>query len=283
MLNIKNLGVRIATGIVFIAVLMGGILYNQYSFLIVFSLITALALYEFYGLLCKTQNAELSRILNTLGGLFLFIGGYFFFSSTEKSLITLVPYGIYVLSLFISELYLKRTNPIQSLAYAVLGQIYLAIPLSLLSYLAFGYDMDNGGYHYAFLLALLVFIWVNDSFAYLTGSLFGKHHMFERISPKKSWEGFFGGAIFSIGASVIFANYFTQLPLWGWIGFALVMITFGTLGDLIESLFKRTLNVKDSGNILPGHGGILDRFDSVIFSIPALFIYIEIVSFFIYK
>lgn len=262
---------------------MGGILYNQYSFLIVFSLITALALYEFYGLLCKTQNAELSRILNTLGGLFLFIGGYFFFSSTEKSLITLVPYGIYVLSLFISELYLKRTNPIQSLAYAVLGQIYLAIPLSLLSYLAFGYDMDNGGYHYAFLLALLVFIWVNDSFAYLTGSLFGKHHMFERISPKKSWEGFFGGAIFSIGASVIFANYFTQLPLWGWIGFALVMITFGTLGDLIESLFKRTLNVKDSGNILPGHGGILDRFDSVIFSIPALFIYIEIVSFFIYK
>lgn len=283
MLNIKNLGVRIATGIVFIAVLMGGILYNQYSFLIVFSLITALALYEFYGLLCKTQNAELSRILNTLGGLFLFIGGYFFFSSTDKSLIALVPYGIYVLSLFISELYLKRTNPIQSLAYAVLGQIYLAIPLSLLSYLAFGYDMDNGGYHYAFLLALLVFIWVNDSFAYLTGSLFGKHRMFERISPKKSWEGFFGGAIFSIGASVIFASYFTQLPLWGWIGFALVMITFGTLGDLIESLFKRTLNVKDSGNILPGHGGILDRFDSVIFSIPALFIYIEIVSFFIYK
>ena len=283
MLNIKNLGVRIATGIVFIAVLMGGILYNQYSFLIVFSLITALALYEFYGLLCKTQNAELSRILNTLGGLFLFIGGYFFFSSAEKSLITLVPYGIYVLSLFISELYLKRTNPIQSLAYAVLGQIYLAIPLSLLSYLAFGYDMDNGAYHYAFLLALFVFIWVNDSFAYLTGSLFGKHRMFERISPKKSWEGFFGGAIFSIGASVIFANYFTQLPLWGWIGFALVMIIFGTLGDLIESLFKRTLNVKDSGNILPGHGGILDRFDSVIFSIPALFIYVEIISFFIYK
>lgn len=283
MLNIKNLGIRIATGIVFIAVLMTGILYNQYSYLIVFSLITTLALYEFYGLLCKTKNAELNRVLNTLGGLFLFIGGYFFFSSPDKQLITLVPYGIYILALFISELFLKGTNPIQSLAYAVLGQIYLAIPLSLLSYLAFGYDMDSRSYHYAFLLALFVFIWVNDSFAYLTGSLFGKHRMFERISPKKSWEGFIGGTAFTIAASVIFANYFTQLPLWGWIGFAIVMIIFGTLGDLVESLFKRTLNVKDSGNILPGHGGILDRIDSVIFSIPALFIYVEIISFFIHR
>lgn len=282
MLNIKNLGIRIATGIVFIAVLMTGILYNQYSYLIVFSLITTLALYEFYGLLCKTKNAELNRVLNTLGGLFLFIGGYFFFSSPDKQLITLVPYGIYILALFISELFLKGTNPIQSLAYAVLGQIYLAIPLSLLSYLAF-YNMDSRSYHYAFLLALFVFIWVNDSFAYLTGSLFGKHRMFERISPKKSWEGFIGGAAFTIAASVIFANYFTQLPLWGWIGFAIVMIIFGTLGDLVESLFKRTLNVKDSGNILPGHGGILDRIDSVIFSIPALFIYVEIISFFIHR
>lgn len=258
---------------------MGGILYNQYSFLIVFSLITALALYEFYGLIVKTKSAELNRIFNTLGGLLLFVGGYFFFTSSDRQLFALVPYGIYILSLFTSELFLKRTNPIQSLAYAVLGQIYLAIPLSLLSYLAFAYDISNGIYHYAFLLALFVFIWINDSFAYLTGSLFGKHRMFERISPKKSWEGFIGGAIFTIGSSIIFANFFSQLPLWGWIGFAIIMITFGTLGDLVESLFKRTLNVKDSGNLLPGHGGILDRIDSVIFSIPALFIYIEVISF----
>lgn len=283
MLNIKNLGVRIVTGIVFITVLMAGILYNQYSYLLIFSLITGLALYEFYGLISKTKNADLNKTLNTFGGLLLFIGGYFFFSSPDKQMITLVPYGIFILSLFISELFLKGTNPIQSLAYAVLGQIYLAIPLSLLSYLAFGYDVANNTYHYAFLLALFVFIWVNDSFAYLTGSLFGKHRMFERISPKKSWEGFVGGALFTIAASVLFANFFTQLPVWGWIGFAIILIIFGTLGDLVESLFKRTLNVKDSGNLLPGHGGILDRIDSVIFSIPALFIYIEIVSFFMHK
>lgn len=283
MLNIKNLGVRIVTGIVFITVLMAGILYNQYSYLLIFSLITGLALYEFYGLISKTKNADLNKTLNTFGGLLLFIGGYFFFSSPDKQMITLVPYGIFILSLFISELFLKGTNPIQSLAYAVLGQIYLAIPLSLLSYLAFGYDVANNTYHYAFLLALFVFIWANDSFAYLTGSLFGKHRMFERISPKKSWEGFVGGALFTIAASVLFANFFTQLPVWGWIGFAIILIIFGTLGDLVESLFKRTLNVKDSGNLLPGHGGILDRIDSVIFSIPALFIYIEIVSFFMHK
>lgn len=262
---------------------MAGILYNQYSYLLIFSLITGLALYEFYGLISKTKNADLNKTLNTFGGLLLFIGGYFFFSSPDKQMITLVPYGIFILSLFISELFLKGTNPIQSLAYAVLGQIYLAIPLSLLSYLAFGYDVANNTYHYAFLLALFVFIWANDSFAYLTGSLFGKHRMFERISPKKSWEGFVGGALFTIAASVLFANFFTQLPVWGWIGFAIILIIFGTLGDLVESLFKRTLNVKDSGNLLPGHGGILDRIDSVIFSIPALFIYIEIVSFFMNK
>lgn len=256
---------------------MGGILINQYSYLIVFSIITALALYEFYSLLSKAGKTPLSKTLNTIGGLCLFISAYFFFSSTSHSLILLVPYAIYLLILFVSELYKKRPNPIQSLAYAVLGQMYIAIPLSLLNFLAFGYTGLTGTYHYAFLLALFVFIWVNDSFAYLTGSLFGKHRLFERISPKKSWEGFIGGAVFAIIASVIYAQFYTELPLWAWIGFAIIMISAGTLGDLIESLIKRTLDVKDSGDLLPGHGGILDRIDSVIFSIPAQFVYLEVV------
>lgn len=283
MLNIKNLTTRTATGIVFIAILMAGILYGQYSFLIVFLLVAGMALYEFYGLILKTKQAQVSKLFNTIGGLLLFVGAYLFFALPNMHLITFVPYAVYMASLFVSELFLKKTNPIQSLAYATLGQIYLALPLSLLSYLAFSYDATNETYHHAYLLALFVFIWVNDSFAYLSGSILGKHRMFERISPKKSWEGFVGGALFTVVASVIFGQYFTQLPLWGWIGFALVMIVFGTLGDLIESLFKRTLDVKDSGNFLPGHGGILDRIDSVVFSIPALFIYIELVSFFIHE
>ncbi|MEN9918200.1 MAG: hypothetical protein RL662_636 [Bacteroidota bacterium] len=279
MLDVKNLGTRLLTGTVFVAVLLIGVLYNQYSFFLVFSLITVLALHEFYTLLRPTINKQLGVLFNTFGGFLLFLAVYFYFSGTNKSLVVFTPYFIYLLSLFIAQLYLKYDNPIHSLAYAVLGQIYLALPLSLLCYLAFGYELD-GSYHFALLLGLFVFIWVNDSFAYLAGSMFGKHRMFERISPKKSWEGFAGGVVFAIIAAIIYSNYFTQLSLIGWVGFALVMIVFGTLGDLIESLFKRTLNVKDSGKLLPGHGGILDRIDSVVFAIPAQFVYLELLSYF---
>jgi phosphatidate cytidylyltransferase len=278
-LDVKNLGTRLLTGTVFVAVLLIGVLYNQYSFFLVFSLITVLALHEFYTLLRPTINKQLGVLFNTFGGFLLFLAVYFYFSGTNKSLVVFTPYFIYLLSLFIAQLYLKYDNPIHSLAYAVLGQIYLALPLSLLCYLAFGYELD-GSYHFALLLGLFVFIWVNDSFAYLAGSMFGKHRMFERISPKKSWEGFAGGVVFAIIAAIIYSNYFTQLSLIGWVGFALVMIVFGTLGDLIESLFKRTLNVKDSGKLLPGHGGILDRIDSVVFAIPAQFVYLELLSYF---
>lgn len=279
MLNYKDLGTRILSGIIFIAILIGGILVNQYTYVIVFAIVVALSLYEFYNLLERTGRAKVSKTLNILGGLSLFIGSYSFFSSSSESLIVLVPFALFILILFISELYLKRENPLQSLAYAVLGQAYISIPLSLLSYLAFNYESQSHDYHYAYLLGLFIFIWVNDSFAYLFGSAFGKHRLFERISPKKSWEGFIGGAACSIIAAIVYAQFHSQLPVWGWIGFALIMVSFGTLGDLIESLFKRTLNIKDSGNLIPGHGGILDRLDSVIFAIPAQFVYLEVISY----
>lgn len=279
MLNIKNLGVRILTGAIFVSVLMVGMIINEYSFLAVFSIITLLALHEFYGLLQGSEKAKFNKTINITGGLILFVASYFYFSSNSSSLLVFVPYVIYLLSIFIIELFARRENPIQALSYSVLGQAYLALPLSLLNYLAFSYE-NSGSYHFAMLLALFVFIWVNDSFAYLTGSMLGKHRMFERISPKKSWEGFVGGAVFTIIAAVIYSMFFTEMTIWGWIGFALIMIFFGTLGDLIESLFKRTLQVKDSGNLLPGHGGILDRIDSVVFAIPAQFVFLEIFSHF---
>ncbi len=274
-MKLPNIAVRIIAGAVFVGLLLGGILINEYTFAIIFSLITVLSLFEFYGLIEKDAKVPVIRVWNVLGGFFLFLGS-FYFCVFDSSALAFVPYIIYVLILFISELYLKRTNPIQSIAYSLLGQFYIAIPYALTNYLVFAYE--PGKYHYVYILALLVFIWVNDSFAYLSGMAFGKHRLFERISPKKSWEGFVGGAAVSIGSSLIFAHFFTNLPVWAWIGFAVVTIVFGTWGDLFESLIKRTLGVKDSGNMIPGHGGILDRFDSTILAIPAIFLYLILIS-----
>ncbi|GAB6119273.1 phosphatidate cytidylyltransferase [Dysgonomonas termitidis] len=270
-LKLPNIVVRILAGAVFIGLLLGGILKDEYTFVIIFSLLTVLCLYEFYGLIEKSAKVRVIRPWNILGGFFLFLGG-FYYCVHSASALAFVPYMIYLIVLFISELYMKRENPIQSLSHSLLGQVYIAGPLALTNYLVFAYE--PGSYHYVYILALLVTIWVNDTFAYLTGMAFGKHRLFERISPKKSWEGFIGGAIAAIASSLIFAHFFPNLCTLSWLGFAAVVVVAGTWGDLFESLIKRTLGVKDSGNMIPGHGGILDRFDSTILAIPAVCVYL---------
>ena len=282
-MKLPNIVVRILAGAVFVGLLVGGILINEYTFLIVFSVVTALCLYEFYGLIEKDAKVKVSKWLNILGGLLLF-GGAFMYSSAGNCFYTvqlspnLILYAIYLLILFINELYQKRTNPLQSLAYSILGQVYIALPFALLTGLAFP-DSWGTSYKYIFVLAIFVFIWVNDSFAYLTGMAFGKHRLFERISPKKSWEGFIGGTVVSIASSLIFAHFYPNFSIPVWMGFAAVTVAFGTWGDLFESLIKRTLGVKDSGNMIPGHGGILDRFDSTIMAIPAALLYLLLINF----
>jgi len=276
-LKLPNIAVRIIAGAVFVGLLLGGILINEYTFCIILSLITVLSLFEFYGLVEKSAKIPVTRVWNILGGFFLFIGSFYYYIS-GSAILAFVPYTIYILVLFVSELYLKRPDPIRSLAYSLLGQIYIALPFSLTNYIVFAYE--PGSYHYVYIMALLVFIWVNDSFAYLTGMAFGKHRLFERISPKKSWEGFFGGMVVSMGSSLIFAHFFPNLSVLAWLGFAAVTIIFGTWGDLFESLIKRTLGVKDSGNMIPGHGGILDRFDSTILAIPAVCLYLILIDYF---
>ena len=273
-MKLPNIVVRILAGAVFVGLLLGGILVNEYTFLIIFSLITALSLYEFYGLIEKDAKVPIVRALNVLGGFFLFLGG-FYYCTHNASVTAFIPYIVYLLVLFISELYLKREDSVKSLAYSLMGQVYIAVPFALTSCLAYAYQF--GSYHFVYILALLVFIWVNDSFAYLTGMAFGKHRLFERISPKKSWEGFIGGAVVSVASSLIFAHFYPNLSIPAWLGFATVTVVFGTWGDLFESLIKRTLGVKDSGNMIPGHGGILDRFDSTILAIPAVFIYLLLI------
>jgi phosphatidate cytidylyltransferase len=186
-------------------------------------------------------------------------------------------YLFYIVTLLVLELYEKRPDPIGHIAYLVLGQCYIALPISVLNFIAFrSVSGELPVYNSLLILSLLVFIWANDTGAYLIGVLFGKHKLFERISPKKSWEGFFGGLAFTIIAAFALAHFFLEIPYYHWIGLSLGVVVFGTWGDLFESLLKRTLDVKDSGHSLPGHGGYLDRFDSLLMAIYAVLFYMQL-------
>ena len=264
----KNVIQRCLTGIIYVALIGLGIITNSYTFLVLFTVITFLCLYEFYGLLNKQKNAGINLWYNSIGGILLFVSTYFFASGLTSYFVFFV-YLLYIIASLIGELYTKKNDPIQHVAYLFLGQIYIALPVSLLNFIAFSETV----YFPTMILALFVFIWINDTGAYCIGVLFGKHRLFERISPKKSWEGFFGGLLFTIASSFIFFQLYPETPCYHWVGLAVGVVVLGTFGDLIESLMKRTLGVKDSGNTIPGHGGFLDRFDSFLLAIYAVLIY----------
>ena len=271
----KNLITRALTGIVFVVVLAGSICWHPLSYLALFALITGLSLWEFQGLLNQHEGTHLKRIIGCLGGVYLFAATFGYAYGLASSHIFL-PYLLFLMYLFIRELYHKEDNPINAWAYALWGQIYCAGSFSLLNFIASQrVGLDSAHYNPLFILAIFVCIWLNDTGAYLVGSLIGKHRLFERISPKKSWEGFFGGMFFAMAVSQLFAWYEPAISRWSWLGLSAVIVAAGTWGDLVESLLKRTLQVKDSGKLLPGHGGMLDRFDSVIFAIPSAYLYIE--------
>ena len=155
--------------------------------------------------------------------------------------------------------------------------MYCAGTFALSNYIVLGKN-EEGAIIFTplLLMALFIFVWINDTGAYLVGSQVGRHGLFERISPKKSWEGFWGGLVFALASSFVFANLNPEISWYNWLGLAATIVCFGTWGDLIESLIKRTVGVKDSGKMLPGHGGMLDRFDSILLAIPAAYIYIEL-------
>jgi phosphatidate cytidylyltransferase len=227
------------------------------------------------------------RAMGVASGILIFIVAYALMWHVDKSseldsvylMITggLVLYIILLLPLmFICELFRKSATPIANIATTLMGVVYVAMPLSLLLFIPL---LLGGGEWKPWTLLFYIFIiWANDVFAYLFGISFGKHRLFERISPKKSWEGFFGGllgamAMGFVAAKVLDANVAM------WIGLALIAAITGVFGDLVESLLKRSVDVKDSGSFIPGHGGWLDRFDALIFSVPFAFIYLVIVEF----
>ena len=266
---------RAITGILFVGVLVGCILYDPWTFSALFVVISALTIREFGHLINQVEGVSINKNITMLAGVYLYMAVVAFCTNLSGSKIFL-PYLLLIMYLMISELYLKKENPVMNWAYSMLSQLYIALPFAMLNVLSFHTSpMDTSvSYNPILPLSVFVFIWLSDTGAYCVGSLIGRHRLFERISPKKSWEGSIGGGIVAIGSSFIFAHYFPIMNMAEWAGLALIVVIFGTWGDLTESLLKRQLHIKDSGAILPGHGGMLDRFDSALMAIPAAVVYL---------
>lgn len=273
---------RAVTGVLFVIVLVGCILYSPLSFGILFTIISALSVHEFAQLVNRSGEVSINKTITALGGAYLFLALMSFCTQQSIGARIFLPYLGLLLYMMITELYLKKKNPTGNWAYSMLSQLYVALPFALLNVLAFQYSTETSSvtYNPILPLSIFVFIWLSDTGAYCTGSLIGKHRLFERISPKKSWEGSIGGGIFSIASSFVFAYFFSFMLWWQWVGLAIVVVIFGPWGDLTESLMKRQLGIKDSGNILPGHGGMLDRFDSALMAIPAAVVYLYALTMF---
>jgi phosphatidate cytidylyltransferase len=251
------------------------------AMILLFALITGMTIWEFTGLINAKHGVTTNQFISTIAGVYFFLAVAGWRIGLVNNFIVFVPYLLTIIYLFISELYFKNQDAINDWAYTMLSQMYIALPFAMINIVAFETNED-GSVHFDTLLPLsiFVFLWINDTGAYCSGSLFGKHKLFPRISPAKSWEGSIGGGIFVLIAAGILGYYANfgelqhSLNILEWMGLGLIVVFFGTWGDLVESLFKRTLGIKDSGNILPGHGGMLDRFDSSLMAIPAAVVYL---------
>lgn len=253
------------------AVIISSIMWSEWSYFSIFFIICIAAQWEFYRLV-RMQDYLPLRFFGVFIGGFLFILTFFIERGDldGKYLFLIFPLASII---FIFKLYKRKDqNPFVNIALYYLGITYVALPFSLINVIVF----DGGEYAYKILLGLMLIIWSSDTGAYFTGTAFGKTKLFERISPKKSWEGSVGGTLFAVGFSYLSMIYFGQLSLFEWLIVAVIVVVAGTYGDLVESHFKRTMSIKDSGNVIPGHGGFLDRFDSLILTVPFIVIFLKL-------
>lgn len=281
----NNFIVRAITGVFFVAAIVVCFL-NPQAMALLFALVTGLTIWEFTGLVNEREGVDVNRFICTVAGVYLFFAMTGFCSGLTPSSV-FIPYLITIVYLLVAELYAKSKDPINNWAYTMMSQMYAALPFSLLPVLAFRATAEGIAYTYLMPLSVFVFLWISDTGAYCCGSLLGRHKLFPRVSPGKSWEGSVGGAVFVVAAAALIWHLTERygvnelgMSIYEWMGLGLVVVVFGTWGDLVESLFKRTLGVKDSGSILPGHGGMLDRFDSSLLAIPATVVYLYTLTLF---
>lgn len=274
--KLKNFIIRTLSGIVMVATLIGATLFSKLTFVLLLLAITLGGEWEFYRL-AKKAGTSPQRFVGMLAGTMMIVAAA---AALHEILaitaVAMVAFMILIPMPLIFELYRKSATPMANVGITYAGVIYVALPMALLTF--FPMMLGNGEWKPWSVILYIFIIWANDVFAYLFGITLGKHRLFERISPKKSWEGFFGGllgamAMGFVAAKVLDANVAM------WIGLALIAAITGVFGDLVESLLKRSVDVKDSGSFIPGHGGWLDRFDALIFSVPFAFIYLVIVEF----
>ena len=280
----RNFIIRALTGIVYVALLVGCTVWSPVTAFFFFALVAASCVGEFCMLVNRHAGASVVISLNVLAAFLLVASVWLYCIGSPTTGQSLALYVLLVIYLLVSELYRGSDNPLRNWALSLFSHVYAAVPFALLPMLSVRYDAAASSYAYTwqYPLALFVFLWSNDTGAYLFGVTLGRYFpakLFPSISPKKSWVGSIGGGLLTMVLSVACWRLFPDtLLLWQWVGFALVVVVFGTWGDLVESRFKRQLGIKDSGNVLPGHGGLLDRFDSALLAIPAVVAYFVLVQ-----
>jgi phosphatidate cytidylyltransferase len=267
----NNLTQRIITGLLGAAGIIAAICIGPWTYFLVFFIICLFSLLEFYKLVGLDGLVPI-KAFGTFCGVTIFSLSFF----TESQHLSYHYYYLLfplVSCVYVIKLYKKtERKPFTNIAFTFLGMFYVSVPFSLLNITAF----DNGVYHYEIVFGLLFILWASDTGAYFAGTFFGKRKLFERISPKKSWEGFFGGAFLALVFAYGLAQFFDTFTPIQWMVLGLIIIIGGTFGDLVESLLKRSIEIKDSGSSLPGHGGFLDRFDGLLISMPFIVAFIEL-------
>ena len=265
---------RVITAFFFVAVMLASLLLGAYTFTVFFLMLSLFSTEEFY----KLVRTDGLKPLSFLGwalviSIYVPLSLYFLYNAPSVLFLFCVPFFILVI---IAELYRNLKNPFHNIAYTIIGVVFAALPFCF--FYALGFMDDAYSWHLP--LAFLIMLWSNDTGAYFFGITLGKNRLFERHSPKKSWEGFAGGLFCSMLSGYILSIYFTELALFHWLIVSVIIVSSGTLGDLSESMLKRSLSTKDSGSLLPGHGGLLDRFDGLLLASPLVFVYLSLVKVF---
>ncbi len=267
----SNLARRTITGIVLVVLVIATVITSQQLFSALFLLFTIIGLWEFYTLV-ERANVFPNKVAGLFAGIVLFVtNALVALNILEVQWLLLNFLSIFII--FLLELYRDNQHPFTNIAFTFFGLLYVAVPFSLLNYFP-NPGFQPGVYHTSSLLGFFFLVWINETGAYVIGSAIGRHKLFKRVSPKKTWEGAIGGGILALLTSLLVSYYYTHISVADWLILALIVVVFGSYGDLFESMFKRSINAKDSGTLLPGHGGVLDRFDGVFISAPFVFVYL---------